>query len=304
MNSAGLEGQVMSNTKCPIILAHGIARFDFLVHHLARNAALFSFDTIFPSDGLHYFKGIARHLRNHGFDIYHSAVSFAAGLEQRSVDLRNEVLRVRELRRAEKVHIIAHSMGGLDARHMIVRHGMADQVASLTTIGTPHLGTTLADLRLDEGGEELIGLLRGVIDLRGFQDLTIAACRRFNDEAQDAEAKNSVTYQTYACAEDLPLVFAPLQRAWRVIDEREGANDGLVSVKSQAWQSRLVAADGTEKIVSQHRFPISADHLNEVGWWDLNQLHHFDWRQSIFRAAFEYEARIKNIYLAIAQTLG
>ncbi|MBA3440870.1 MAG: hypothetical protein H0T92_13475, partial [Pyrinomonadaceae bacterium] len=196
-----------------------------------------------------------------------------------------------------------HSMGGLDARHMIVHQEMADRIASLTTIGTPHLGTTLADLRLDEGGEELLGLLHNVIDLRGFQDLTTAACRRFNDEARDAEAKNATVYRTYASAEDLPLVFAPLQRAWQVIDEREGANDGLVSLTSQAWQAQLTASDGTVKTVAQYRFPISADHLNEVGWWDLNQLRAHDSRTSIFRAAQEYEAQIKNIYLAIAKVV-
>ncbi len=293
----------MPKTKFPIILAHGIARFDFLLHHFTRNIALFGFDSNLSNDGLHYFKGIARHLREHGFDVHHSAVNFAAGLEQRSGDLHGEVRRVLNLRVAEKVHIIAHSMGGLDARFMIVHHGMADRVASLTTIGTPHLGTTLADLRLDGGGEELIGLLGNVIDLRGFQDLTTVACRRFNDGARDAEAKNATVYQTYASAEELPLIFAPLQRAWRVIDEREGANDGLVSLTSQAWQSHLTASDGTVKIIAQHRFPISADHLNEVGWWDLNQLRAHDWRTSIFRAAQENEAQIKDIYLAIAQKL-
>lgn len=293
----------MPDTKRPIILAHGIARFDFLVHHLTRNAALFNFDSLFPPDGLHYFKGVARHLREHGFDVHHSAVSFAAGLEQRSLDLRREVRRVLDSRSADKVHIIAHSMGGLDARHMIVRHEMADHVASLTTIGTPHLGTTLADVRMDEGGAELIEFLRQVIDLRGFQDLTAAACRRFNQEAQNAEAKNAVAYQTYASAEDLPMIFAPLQRAWRVINEREGPNDGLVSLASQAWQPRLTASDGTEKTITQRRFPVAADHLNEVGWWDLNQLHDPDWRTNLWRAAHDYEAQIKDVYLDIARQL-
>jgi triacylglycerol esterase/lipase EstA (alpha/beta hydrolase family) len=41
------------------------------------------------------------------------------------------------------VHIIAHSMGGLDARHLIVDIvTMADKVGTLATIGTPHLGTS------------------------------------------------------------------------------------------------------------------------------------------------------------------
>lgn len=294
----------MRNLTHPIILAHGIARFDFLLQHFTRNITLFGFDAHLPADGLHYFKGIARHLRNNGFDVHHTAVSFAAGLTQRAGDLHGEVQRVLEMRGAERVHIIAHSMGGLDARCMIVNHGMADRVASLTTIGTPHLGTTLADRRLSEQGDAMIAILRNVIDLRGFQDLTTEACARFNTAAVNAEATNSVFYQTYASAEERRLIFAPLQRAWRVINEREGMNDGLVSLTSQQWNSQLVANDGTVKTIKQHKFPVSADHLNEVGWWDINQLKDFEWGTSFIRAAETYEAKVRDVYLDIANDLA
>ena len=40
-----------------------------------------------------------------------------------------------------KVNIIAHSLGGLDARQMLTHLGMGSRVASLTTVGTPHRGT-------------------------------------------------------------------------------------------------------------------------------------------------------------------
>jgi len=49
-----------------------------------------------------------------------------------------------------RVHILAHSMGGLDSRWVVAEGGMADAVASLTTIATPHRGTTLGDLAYDE----------------------------------------------------------------------------------------------------------------------------------------------------------
>jgi triacylglycerol lipase len=47
-----------------------------------------------------------------------------------------------------KVNIIAHSKGGLDSRYMIERLGMADAVASLTTLCTPHRGSPIASLIL------------------------------------------------------------------------------------------------------------------------------------------------------------
>ena len=36
-------------------------------------------------------------------------------------------------------------MAGLDARYMISKLGMADKVATLVTIGTPHRGSYFAD---------------------------------------------------------------------------------------------------------------------------------------------------------------
>lgn len=49
-----------------------------------------------------------------------------------------------------RIHLVAHSMGGLNARWVIAAGGMDTYVASLTTIGTPHQGTTLGDLANDE----------------------------------------------------------------------------------------------------------------------------------------------------------
>lgn len=294
----------MPNTKYPIVLAHGIARFDFLLNYFNRNLSMFGFDIAVAADGLHYFKGIARHLRNNGFDVYHSSVSFAAGVEQRAADLTAEVNKALQLKGADKVHIIAHSMGGLDARRMIVRHSMADKVASLTTIGTPHLGTTLADYKLAHEGDEIIRLLENVLDLKGFRDLTTTACLAFNREAESAEAANEVVYQTYAASEDRQLVFTPLQAAWRIINDREGANDGLVAVTSQHWTTQLTRADGSTKPVKQHSFPVPADHLNEIGWWDLSELRKLDWLGGgAFHAAAKYEAQIRNVYSEIARNL-
>src|SRR5205814_1162022 len=49
---------------------------------------------------------------------------------------------------AAKVNIVAHSMGGLDAREVISVLGYGDRVASLTTISTPHRGSHIADVIL------------------------------------------------------------------------------------------------------------------------------------------------------------
>lgn len=293
----------MSNTKYPIILAHGIARFDFLLNYFIKTFDALGLNVVPANDGLHYFKAIASHLRRHGYDVYHSSVSFAAGVERRAEDLRNEVNKVLDVKKQEKIHIIAHSMGGLDARHMIVNHDMAGKVSSLTTIGTPHLGTSFADWGLAHQGDEFIEVIGRVIDLGGFKDLAQGACNDFNKRAKEQEAANSVVYRVYAAAQKQKLVFTPLQKSWDIINENEGDNDGLVSVKSQLWQSQLEGAGKTKPIEQKH-FPVGADHLNEIGWWDLNEMRDLPWwRTSIFTAIRDYELRIKNVYLDIAQRL-
>ena len=61
----------------------------------------------------------------------------------------------------EPVHLIAHSMGGLDARYMISCLDMADHVLTLTTLGTPHRGTSFADW----GVSRLERIVRPVLEL-------------------------------------------------------------------------------------------------------------------------------------------
>jgi triacylglycerol lipase len=287
----------------PVILAHGIARFDFLLQRFSKDLGAFGIDFGLASDGLNYFKGIARHLRNHGFDVYQSSVSFAAGVERRAADLKREIETALALRPGKmKVHIIAHSMGGLDARHMIVKLGMAETVASLTTIGTPHLGTSFADWGMQNQGNHVLEVVGSVADLGGFADLTTDACAAFNESARAAEAANAVVYQTYASAEAEKQIFALLQPSWRIINDAEGDNDGLVPRSSQMWQSELTGDGGAVKTIRQNAFPVSADHLNEIGWWDANQLPMSDlWHTNFFQIAQNYERSIRDVYLDIAR---
>jgi len=291
----------MSTNHFPIVLAHGIARFDILLEILKTKANLP--DTQL-NDRFHYFKGIKPHLEAHGFKVFHPNQDFAGSVELRSEQLKDRINEVIAATGAAKVHIIGHSMGGLDARHMIADKGMADRVASLTTIGTPHLGTILADQILGNGGVFLMDLMRRVINLDGFADLTVTVCEQFNRRVEDFEARNNVVYQTYASAEDLHLVFAPLVPSWIFIRDHEGKNDGLVPLKSQQWNRELIASDGTRKPVLQKLFPFPADHLNQVGWWDPQEaIRAVLAFESVFKQATEYEGSIRNLYLEIAQNL-
>ncbi len=287
----------------PIVLAHGIARFDVLREKLDERLGL-------PDnpleDEFQYFKNIRTYLGKNGFpSVFNTNVNFAGSVELRAEQLKSRIDEIIAETGAEKVHIIAHSMGGLDARRMIVDLGMAEKVAGLTTIGTPHRGTILADHVIGHGGSLWMDVLQKAVslDLDGFRDLTVAACQAFNTRAENVEAKNGVFYQTYASFEEVNDVFLPLIPSWLFIRNNEGRNDGLVPFKSQQWKSELIAADGTRKTIVQKDFPLAADHLNQVGWWDLAEAINPVFGGSLIHQKIEYERKIKNIYLEIAKGL-
>ncbi len=289
----------------PIILAHGIARPDYVIDSLSRTLNLSIYDISFLSDRLHYFRGIASFLRKHGFEVYHTSVSFAAGVEKRARDLKKNILAILEKTSHTRVHIIAHSMGGLDARHMIVDEGMADKVISLSTIGTPHLGTSAADFIIEHGADKVIGRLKRLIDLEGIRSCTTRACREFNERARNIEAKNSIFYQTWSSQQTREKTFLPFQITWKIIAGHEGDNDGLVPVSSQKWHGSLHADDGTFKVIPQHAFPFPADHMDQIGWWHLNEIHKAGWwNMKALRRKNKHELMIKRIYLQIARSVA
>ena len=298
----------------PIVLAHGIAPFDSLRQRLVE---VFRVEARVP-DHLHYFRNIASHLRSKGFrEVEHTRVSFAGPVARRAQELQEDIAGVLKRTNREKVHVIAHSMGGLDARHMIVKLGMDTRVASLTTIGTPHRGSSLADWGEQNGGERVVEKFQGILDLGGFLNLTTKFCEGLNAELEPAEAANRVFYQTYSSSDEEGNVFLPLHWTWKIINEaeqrvegRDGRNDGLVGLASQKWGPGFAGSAGKIKF-EQREFPVPADHLNQVGYWTPSQLrgklraaggwNPLAWLKALLNAPREYENQIKGVYEAIAK---
>ena len=265
-------------TSMPILLAHGICPFHRLLPFAScRDNA--------RDDRFHYFRKIRSTLVSHGFRAYHTRVSWASSLQKRALDLRNEVLKITEsFTRWPGVHIIAHSMGGLDARYMLYRYRMEDHVFSLTTIGTPHLGTAYADW----GIRKFAGLMDVAcslgIDLNGIHDLSREECLRRNLLLAEYEKGNGVLYRTVAGAQTPSRMFRHLRFSYGIIAGEEGENDGLVSVRSARWKDEYSLG------------LIDADHLNQIGWWEANE----------GKAGFpreEYERSIRDFYVEIASGL-
>ena len=191
------------------------------------------------------FVGIDRVLAERGYPLVLTQVHPTAGIARRASQLKQIILeRLRTMSPAsdgqplEKVIIFAHSMGGLDARHMITHLGMDDRVAALVTLSTPHRGSPYADWSLRHLARfKALQLLRMIgLDTGAISELTTDAAERFNERTPDAPG---VRYFSISAARPLlevsPLLFQP----YRIVDAAEGPNDGFVSVKSAKWATHL-----------------------------------------------------------------
>ncbi len=220
--------------KPPIILVHGLGGFDKIK----------IFGITIP-----YFKGIKEHLEGCGYTVFVARLRKTAAIKEQAEDLKREILSFTD----SKVNIIAHSMGGLDARYMISRLGMAERVANLVTLGTPHWGSPFADFGVKVLGEKLglIWLLEKVfdIDTEGFRDLMTERCRESNKKKSNV---NNVRHISYAGIQKWHKINIFLQIPYWYIRYKKGANDGLVDVESAKWGEFMGIID--------------ADHLNQIGW--------------------------------------
>lgn len=220
-------------TRLPILFAHGY----------------FGFDALGVPRRPEYFRGIRAALEAEGHVVHVARVSPTAGVAKRATELAAQVRRI-----GGRVNIIAHSMGGLDARYAIAALGLADAVASLVTVGTPHFGTPLADgsagvLNDLQTTRRLLATMG--MNLDGLYDLTTPHMAAFNREVLDhpgvlyASVVGSVNHRL------LP-VNALLAPGYAFLWRRAGANDGVVPAASQRWGEVLDEID--------------ADHWAQIGW--------------------------------------
>jgi triacylglycerol lipase len=212
----------------PIVLVHGIFGFDQLTLGRVRVAD--------------YFRAIPDALREAGWVVPKPPQLNPAGsIAQRALDLRWYLENEKNAEVYGKpVHLVAHSMGGLDCRYMISKLGMASRVLSLTTIGTPHHGSPIADLVVAATDPVLNRFVEHLgINIQGIRDLTTDACTRFNAEVLDSP---NVRYFSVAGQFSPPRILdkpiSILGLSHDIIRDREGANDGLVSVKSATFGQR------------------------------------------------------------------
>lgn len=159
--------------RAPIVLVHGVLGFSQLTvggHKIAD-----------------YFRLIPDALRSAGHLVpAPPRMNPTGSIAERAQDLKNYLQNQNDTR-DQKVHLVAHSMGGLDSRYMISKLGMADRVLSLTTISTPHHGSPLADIVIARTNPALTKFMEHLgINTKAAFDLTTGASRGFNDNVPDS----------------------------------------------------------------------------------------------------------------------
>jgi triacylglycerol lipase len=208
-----------------------------------------------PYTLLRYFPQIEEALIAAGHRVAVPNLAKTRGVAHRAEQLRRSILNAFP---DDRVHVIAHSMGGLDARYMISRLDMHDRVLSLTTIGTPHRGSAFADWGIRRLGRTVKPLLHfWGVPTEAFDDLTTDRCARLNEMLPDAPG---VRYSSVAgrCPRNLlPPLWWP---AAGLMAEDDMPNDGVVSVASATYGERCDVWDG------DHMNLVNRPNPRATGW--------------------------------------
>jgi triacylglycerol lipase len=187
---------------------------------------------------IEYFRGVKGALRDLHITPLIPEVPSAGTIAERAKTLAAKLLRGN----TSTFALVAHSMGGLDARYLITYLDPDRRIKSLLTVSTPHRGSPLAAWMLESRGP--IPAWFRHVGRPALDDLTPKACA-----AMTIPDRGDVNYASYAScrpADELPFW---LKSYGRIIPED---NDGMVSVSSAQW--------------GKFRGTMHADHVELLGW--------------------------------------
>ncbi len=189
--TAEMSGTRYKATKFPIVMVHGFS------------AA--------PGDNLSFNEQIPSSLRGDGDAVFEVTSPPFASSEERARAIAPQLEKILKETGAQKLNLVAHSQGGLDARYLISSLGWADRIASLSMVGTPNRGTGSAEVasKLPAGADGALNSLgrelnshvvhspmTDQVDGRGtINSMTEHGAAKFNAENPD---KEGVYYQSWA----------------------------------------------------------------------------------------------------------
>jgi triacylglycerol lipase len=197
--------------------------------------------------GLNYFRDVKAHLTQQGHRVLTATVPPVATSEERA---KVPAAAIQQEFPAGPIHIIAHSMGGLDSRTIIGRNllGLADpgRIASLTTLSTPHRGSPVADLlagpQPDDARRVVYDVISGVIAKLGvptgaLANLTAEAASRVPDPVA-AGTHPHIRFRSYFASGrpgllSTAFLLAPTHHYIHTVTGQD--NDGVVALDSARY---------------------------------------------------------------------
>jgi triacylglycerol lipase len=239
-----------TQTRYPVVLVHG----------------LLGFDAIGP---VNYWYGIPSALRSGGATVYVSQESASNASEVRGEQLLAELRRLKAAYGYAKFNLVGHSHGGQTVRY--VAAVAPELVASVTTMGTPHQGSKVADgIKRDLAATGMTGLVAKIVNafstfiswlsgspslpqdsLAALQSLDSAGAAAFNASfpagaptsacGQGPASANGVRYYSASGTSVLTNVFDIIDPFLGLTSLYFGgeSNDGLVSRCSSHWGTVL-----------------------------------------------------------------
>jgi len=208
----------------------------------------------------------AMSLRSRGVRAYAPNVAAYNTVEARSAMWLQRIEPILDETSTERIILIAHSMGGLDARYLIQQEGLHDVVDVLVTVSTPHRGSSIANLVLDQPSvvRKWMMEMADWLGTHALDDATANALQAitqltprymqtsFNPATPDHP---DVEYWSFAghAGRGTDVTLDPFLRFLNTyLFDREGPNDGFVSVDSARWGTFCGTVD--------------ADHARQVGF--------------------------------------
>ncbi len=253
-----------SKTQHPIVLVHGMGGFDSL-------------------GPVPYFVGVADDLVTLGYAVFTTVADPFNGSDVRAAQIAPQLDHILACTCAEKLNLIGHSQGGIDARVLVSELGYGDRIAAVATVATPHAGSTVAGQLLDlapESADPLIDLLGGFLagiytdpleETKVRDSLLWCSPEFLADRFAKAPVTPDVAWFSYGGRAGLTAsgspdcdgaalpnpqaktpISASMLAGWTALGGFDGvANDGLVTVKSAKF--------------GEFRGCVPADHMQEIG---------------------------------------
>jgi len=209
--------------KNPIVLVHGLGAFG-------------------KFGPIEYFHGITEWLKRSGNRVHVVNLTFWHSIEHRAQELNEQMKKVFP---GEKVNLLGHSMGGLDARLYTQKFDKGERVASVITVGTPNRGTAIVDHFLDLFLDDVMTKTDVIakkmrLSHDGFRQVGKKNFEKyFEQKLPDVEG---VKYFSATSVIKKPVIFNSLPMFWLthpILKIHEGENDGFVSEESARWGEHI-----------------------------------------------------------------